>query len=63
MSVQRPVTARVGSTHYSGVPRLKPYFWMKASSSLGPREPYGYGTGLGAGPCLPSIQWRIGVKI
>lgn len=51
------------NTYYSATVRLYPYFEMKGSSSLGPREPYGYGTGLGAGPFLPSIQCRMGVKI
>lgn len=36
---------------------------MNASISLGPREPYGYGNGLGDGPFLPSIQCKMGVKI
>lgn len=51
------------STHYPSVLRLYPYFLMNGSSSFGPREPYGYCTGLGAGPFLPSIQCRMGVKI
>ena len=51
------------TTHYPVFERLKPYWLMKSSRLSGPRDPYGYGSGLGASPFFPSIQWRIGVKI
>lgn len=50
-------------TYYEFVDRLYPYLLTNASNSLGPRDPYGYDTGRGAGPSLPSIQCKMGVNI
>ena len=50
-------------TYYDFSDRLYPYLLTNASSSLGPRDPYGYDTGRGAGPSFPSIQCKMGVNI